>query len=182
MITARNKLRFQIAPGDRQVWAIGMVAIQWTLIEKWITTFGIGITEVTGEKAAREQFDITRAFNMRLDQVEALCERHLQPATWATLRAIFLRIKDAKVQRDRIIHGAWSGTPTGTKLSVFSWEKPQHAFEWKLDYGGTLKVVKLIDDLAHQLFLFMLSNKGEMTTEFTLQDALRHTLRKPDPS
>jgi hypothetical protein len=177
MITARNKLRFQIAPGDRQVWAIGMVAIQWTLIEKWISTFGIGLTEIAGDKAAREQFDQTRAFSLRLEQVETLAELHLQPTTWTILRAIFLRIKDAKLQRDRIIHGAWSGTPDGAKVSTFNWEKPQHGFEWKLDYAGVLKVVRVIDDLAHSLFLFVINNGGGKKDNITLQDALRHTRR-----
>ena len=84
------------------------------------------------------------------------------------------------MQRDRIIHGAWSGTPTGTKVSTFNWEKPQHAFEWKLDYGGTLRVVRLIDDLAHSLTMFMINNVGGKTDNFTLQDALRQTRRTQD--
>ena len=37
--TARKKLRFQITPSDGQLWAIGMVAVQWTAIESFITVF-----------------------------------------------------------------------------------------------------------------------------------------------
>jgi hypothetical protein len=181
MITARNKLRFQIAPGDRQVWAIGMVAIQWTLIENWNTSLGIGLTEITGDKAAREQFDQTRPFSSRLEQVEALAELHLQVAAWATLRALFLRIKDAKFMRDRIIHGTWSGAPNAVNLSTFHWNKPQQPFEWKLDYTGILKVVRLIDELAHGLSMFLINNAGGKTDSITLQDALRHTRRTQDP-
>lgn len=182
MITARNKLRFQIAPGDRQVWAIGMVAIQWTLIENWVGSLGHGLTEITGDTQAREQFDQTRAFSSRLEQVEALAEMHLQPAAWATLKALFIRIKDAKFMRDRIIHGSWSGTPSGQQLSTFNWLKPRQPFEWKLDYSGIVKVVRLIDDLANGLFMFAVNNAGGKTNNITLQDALRHTQRKQDPT
>jgi hypothetical protein len=45
------------------VWAIGMVAVQWTLIEGWVTSFGHCLAEVFEDQQARMAFDRTRAFN-----------------------------------------------------------------------------------------------------------------------
>jgi hypothetical protein len=185
MIPSRNKLRFNIAPGDRQVWAIGMVTVQWTLIEMWVTSYGHGLSVVIDDEKVREKFDQTRAFEIRLDQVEALAQLHLEPATWVALKALFVRVKNAKFMRDRIVHGTWGGIPHQGKyeqLATRNWVKPRQLFEWKLDYPGIMGVVKTIDGLANDFLMFMLNNAGGKKDNVTLQDALRHTLRKPDPT
>ena len=80
--SARTKFKFQVTPSDRQLWAIGMVVVQWTVIEEYIKIFVHAFTdENNANDPIRQVFDSTRSLQLRLDQWEELSRQHIQ-AEW----------------------------------------------------------------------------------------------------
>jgi hypothetical protein len=78
---ARKKFNFNVAPSDRQLWAIGMVIVQWTAIEQMVKVFAYAFTDENDPNdAIRKKFDATRPMQARLDQLTELTKQLVQPS------------------------------------------------------------------------------------------------------
>ena len=185
LFTARKKFRFQIAPSDRQLWAIGMVAVQWSQLEMWMTVFVNGLTE--DDLPARDQFTQTIAFKTRHRQFRALVEGKTLEPYRTSLLAIIDRIAETQQMRDRIIHGTWGSGEAApnnplesSATHVFSWQqKPRAPFEWKLTYGQIVETALRIDEIVSAMFEFLLNTAGR-PQHFSTAETLQQIQRKPD--
>jgi len=160
---ARKKFRFQVQPSDRQLWAIGMVAVQWTGIEFMLTSCAQGLTD-DGEPE-RTKLDSTRAMDARLDQFEELVKKRVLPDWQKRLLELTNEARQVKELRDKIVHGMWGSKQNSSAEETdahgaFRWGKPQVPFNWKLDYGSILKVALRIDGLQYQLMSFSFDANG----------------------
>jgi hypothetical protein len=185
--TARKKFKFQVVPSDRQLWAIGMVAVTWTGIEFMVITQVHALTEKADRE--REIFDSTHSMDSRLDQWEELARRKIMQPWQTDLLRLVNEAKQVKELRDKIIHGMWGGKqnegpPESGKTEAhgpFRWGKPHAPFSWKLDYGGILQVALRIDMLQAQLFEFCFQAAGvKHGDSFMFDAALKRISRKPD--
>jgi hypothetical protein len=182
----RKQFKFQMPPTDNELWAIGAIAVQWSQLEIFITTFVHALTEKDSDE--RKIFDTTRAVDQRLNQWQALVEREILPEYQPRLLALIKRVKDAKFLRDRVMHGIWTGSPTDApegfaSSSVFNWATvPRKSFEWNLDFGKLMKVALLIDTCIFDIlsgFARPLMGPSEFAT---LDDALQRIRRTPRPT
>jgi hypothetical protein len=185
--TARKRFKFQVAPSDRQLWAIGMVAVQWTTVETYITIFGHALTE--SDTPERQIFDQTRAMSIRLDQVEALGQQKLLPEWQGRFFALINEARQVQELRDKIIHGMWGGKENSSLETTEAhgpskFGKPNVAFSWKLNYGDILKVARRIDELQYQLIDYCFKANGPLPEGqgVMLSDALLRIQRKPNPA
>jgi hypothetical protein len=165
---ARKKFIFNVAPSDRQLWAIGMVVVQWTYIEQMVKVFVHSFTdENDAADPIREQFDSTRSMQIRLDQWEKLTKQYIQTSWQSPMLDLINEIRQVQDMRDKIVHGTWAGKEGGGETSVeeahgaFSWGKPGHPFSWKLDYHGLLTVAQRIDKLHNDMFQFAFRAGGQ---------------------
>jgi len=185
----RKELRFQLPPSNNELWAIGVVAVQWTHIEMYMLGF---VHALIPDSSApeRQVFDTTRAFDQRIDQWEVLIRRDIAEPHASNLLAVTQRIKNAQQMRDRIMHSTWSGklTPDNEDLQargVFNWSKPHARFEWNLDFGKLMYVARTLDailiDILEKTGWTQLS--ATRPNQFTtLGDALQRIRRIPNPS
>lgn len=191
MFPSRSKFRFQIAPSDRQLWAIGLVVVQWSQVEMFMTVVAHGLTE--DDPAARAEYNDTPNMKIRHRLLRALTEAKVMEPWRAELLRLVDRIGQTQQERDRIVHGNWEAQggslphdPVANK--VFSWQKPRPAFDWKLTYQTIIEVARKIDAISADLFEFMLRAHGGPTVEasgekhFLSSDALKRISRKPGPS
>ena len=151
---ARKKFRMDVAPSDRQLWAIGMVCVQWSSIESLVKVFVHALTDVDDpDDPDRKRFDATRAMATRLDQWQELTAERVQPPWAAQLLALINETRQLQDLRDKIIHGAWSDKensnlpPSGEAHGAFSWGRPGKPFSWKLTYGEIVAVAQRMDAL-----------------------------------
>lgn len=188
--TARKKFRFQIAPSDRQLWAIGMVVVQWSSVETMITIYAHAFT---GEKSpAREQFDRTRALDVRIDQLEDLAKQNTLPQWRERVLGIINEARQVKELRDKIVHGMWGGKENISANDMgahgpFKFarpNKPNSAFSWKLNYGDILKVAVRIDAVHFAMTDLCFSAHGPIPPGqgVILSDALKRIQHKPNPA
>ena len=78
-MNSRKKFKFDVTPSDRQLWAIGMVVVRWTLIENLVKAFVHVFTdEDDADDPVRKAFDATRSMQLRLDRWQELSRQHLQ--------------------------------------------------------------------------------------------------------
>lgn len=178
MFPSRQQFKFQIAPSDRQVWAIGMVAVNWTLIETIMQMVASGLCKNDAE--ALGKFEQTRSFKIRLDLLKAIVEQNMAPPHKENFLALVQETKATQQLRDRIIHGIWGDEGPGSVASPFNWMKPHQPFEWKLDFGSIKKVALRIDDLSAQWYEAIM--RGESGDNILMSDALQRKCRKPSPS
>jgi len=164
---ARKKFNFDFAPSDRQLWAIGMVVVQWTSIEQMVKAFFHSFTDENDPNdPIRKQFDSTRSMQMRLDQWAELTKQRIQPSWQSPLLDLINRARQVQDMRDKIVHGTWSDKENAQTISSeaygpFSWGMPGHPFSWKLDYQGILAVALQIDGLQKQMLDFAFRAVGE---------------------
>jgi hypothetical protein len=185
MFPSRKKFRFQVTPSDSQLWAIGMVAVQWSLLEGHLKA----AHGLCGDDAAtREKFDQTLVFRLRLRMVRDLIDRTIMEPFRNDLIAIIDRTGALALERDRIIHGTWSSSkpppakpdepgPLDEATEVSGSANPKPAFEWKLTYERLLETARKIDSLHGELMNYLARIVGNPPT-FLMSDALRR-ISKP---
>jgi hypothetical protein len=184
-INARKKFSFDVAPSDRQLWAIGMVVVQWTSIEQMVKVFVHALTDENDPSdPVRRKFDSTRPMRMRLDQWEELTKQNIQPAWQRPLLDLINETRQVQDMRDKIIHGTWSDKENARDISPeahgpFDWGKPGHSFSWKLNYLGILEVALRIDRLQREMFEFAIRANGQPGGDFTIGVALRRIQNAP---
>jgi hypothetical protein len=103
---SRSSFPFYPGISDRQLWAIGMVSVQWALVELQMHEHTLRFTSYDAEladKYARQQsFRHKRQFWQKQIEAKVVGER----------RNELLRLVEqnrAKVKRDRVMHGPWAG-------------------------------------------------------------------------
>jgi nucleoside-diphosphate-sugar epimerase len=176
MFPSRKKFQVNVVPSDRQLWAIGLITVQWSHLEMLIKVY----MHALATDDARKQFDVTLNTKVRLRQLrDVVTERVTQPYQGEILSLID-RITGMQQERDRVIHGTWADEGVGTPERTFDYGKPRKPFEWKLTYGELVEIALKIDALNVQLldYAFKLRTQDD---DFTLGDALRRTLHKPTP-
>ncbi len=183
MFPSRKKFRYQVAPSDRQLWAIGMVVVQWSNLE---TLLSLTVQPLcANDTAVALEFSSTRAFKLRMDLFETLVERKIRDPERTDLLSIILAVKNLQQQRDRIVHGNW-GSEEGAPIDnpsatgAFKWAVPSKPFEWKLDFGRIVKVARDIDEVHARLFSFLVQAAGN-PPQFLVSDALKRISKTPNP-
>lgn len=176
---ARKKFRFNPAPSDRQLWAIGVVVVQWAAIEEMVKVFVHSFTDKKNPNdPLRKQFDAIRPMQKRIDVWEDLSKVGLKPEWVRSMLEIINETRNIQDLRDKIVHGTWGDKKTveqgADTHGPFSLGKPGHPFDWKLDYGGILNVAVRIDHLHARMFDLALTANGEgQVPQFRFGDALR---------
>lgn len=186
---ARKRFRFDVAPSDSQLWAIGMMISQWTALEQAIKVFAHAMTdEDDRDDPDRKLFDSTRPMQRRIQQWEDLVKARMRSPKREQLLEIINQIKQVEDQRDKIVHGTWSGKENTDAVSdsargVFSWGNPGPKFSWKLSYDDILKVALRIDQLHGALFDFAIQiTRSSGVAQFRVGEALRSVSMIPKKS
>ena len=178
---ARKKFRTNVVPSDRQLWAIGMVVVQWTALEQMVKAYVHSFSDENDpDDPIRKLFDSTRPMSKRLDQWEDLAKQRIQSAWLQPMLELVNETRQLADSRDKIIHGTWSDkenarTASNEAHGPFSWGKPGHPFSWKLDYNGIMQVALRMDKLYHEMLSFAIKASGVDTSgaDFRLSTALR---------
>jgi hypothetical protein len=172
----RKAFKFQITPSDRQLWAIGTVAITWTLLENLLQTSAHAIAGA--DSPEKEKYEETRSFKIRLDILEALVGARVKSPHRERLLSMVVEIRNLQLQRDRIIHGSWGDgrePAAGPEArGAFNWLKPHPPFEWKLNFGDIMAVALRIDEMTYRWVNTALD--GATGDPILLSEALRQKL------
>lgn len=175
MFPTRKKFQFQVTPSDRELWAIGMVAVQWSLLENWMNTCVIGLVQFDPE--ARKVYDQTHSLEARIEQWRHLAKTEMLEPYRSSMLALINRVAETKQMRDRIIHGTWSSNDPVATVTMGG--KPKHPFQWRLNYGKIKEVAHRIDSMMIDIMSF-LATVAPDKSNVTGETALRHTLRRQD--
>jgi hypothetical protein len=176
-----------MAESDAQLMAIGLVAVQWSILESYLKAIAHGLFQ---DDAAREKFDQTLVFRHRLRIVRDLIDERVMAPFSGDLIAIIDRIGALALERDRIIHGTWSSDqpapvepdnpgPNDRATHVSATAKPKPAFEWKLDYGRIMETASKIAAVPREISEYLVNAMGR-PPNFLMSDALKRISRKTD--
>lgn len=175
MFPSRAKFKFQIVPSDRQLWAIGLVVVSWTLIEQTMQMIAYGLSAENSEE--RNQFDQNRAFKKRLDLLEDMIKAEMRSPYREAFLALLAETRNAQDLRDKIVHNTWGGDghQGGDARGVFNWSKPNPIFDWKLDFGGIKAVATRIDQLGYSWQMAIIED--EYGSNILMSEALQRKRR-----
>lgn len=186
---ARKRFHCQVTPSDRQLWAIGMVAVQWTLLEYDIKVIAHSL--YGDDSAARSEFDRMLVFRHRLRMLRDLITEKIVDEFRPGFLAILDQIGALALERDRIIHGMWSSDqpppekpdepgPADEATHVSNTPKPKPAFEWRLTYQRVMETALKIDATSFEIKNFLATTMGKPPS-FLMSDALKRISRKREP-
>jgi len=173
---ARKKFSHNVPPSDRQLWAIGMVVVQWNAIEMWVRIFVSAFTEENNpDDPIRKILESTRSMSMKLDLWEELSRKHVKPEWLPEILKLITETRQVLDTRDKIVHGLWGDS------GPFSWGRPGHPFKWNAIYGDILTVALRIDRLQSQMFELCFRASGVKDGDpFRASTALRRICSEPD--
>ncbi len=146
---------------DRQLWAIGMIAAQWAMIEMQMHSHMRRFTE--NDKVLADEYAKQQTFKHQREFWQAQVERKVTYEPRRTeLLAIIARIKVSKDQRDRVMHGSWGG---GMQAGTWSSENystgdakllkgmhPGGGPSWRLDFQGLRKIAREMARINSRMF------------------------------
>jgi hypothetical protein len=103
----RNSLRFDPAIPNRQVWAVGMIVVQWAALEVFIDTHIRKL--VGGDKQVMEICGRIRGFQQLSDFWREQIEMKTADPERSRLLEMVMRAKNYSSQRDDVVHRLWGG-------------------------------------------------------------------------
>jgi hypothetical protein len=116
---SRHHYPFNPGITDRQLWAIGMVVVQWSLTEMAIDQ---QIRNLIGpDEGLTTEYARHRNFQSKMDFWETQIELKLEEPTRSQHVALARRVRDLNSQRDEVIHRAWGGG-----MQAGSWNAGNH--------------------------------------------------------
>jgi hypothetical protein len=168
---SRSHSMFPYSPGvpDRQLWAIGMVVVQWGMTEFIIEQ---QIDDLIGNDAAlKDEYRKIRNFKQSLDFWQRLAEAKLADPLRPQTASLIKRIKNVRDQRDKIVHKIWGGGmqegtwanpeghPTTDAALLRDKNEPykgksqdaRNTLSWRLTFGGIRKIAMEIATLNRDL-------------------------------
>lgn len=114
---SRTMDKFPYDPGipNRQMWAIGMIVVQWSMTEFFVD---IRIRElIRNDTELLARYELNRHFKQRLDFWQTQIESGPPNPLNAHVRQIMPRIRNLSSQRDEVVHRAWAGGMEGSAWS-----------------------------------------------------------------
>jgi len=171
---SRNRFVYDPGISDRQLWAIGMVVVQWSMTE-WFIDMSIR-NLIAGDQSLIKEYEKVRKFQ----SVVAFWKTQLELKTNEPFRAHMLalvpRVQALSSQRDEVVHRMWGGgmeanSPSATVLESADAGLMPHAgektkasaqegpipFTWKADFQRlrrmAAEMAALNQDLLSSSFL-----------------------------
>lgn len=109
-----SRQRFVMDPAipDRQLWAIGMIVVQWSHVESWIEMSTRHL--VKDDPDAVSQYDGLRNFKQKVDFWQTQLELKSKDPYRAYMLSLVPRVRELSSQRDYVVHRLWAGGMEGT--------------------------------------------------------------------
>ncbi len=165
---SRHTYPMNPAVPDRQLWAIGMVVVQWSMVEflvmQHVRDLSKGKTTVLQElNEARNFKQIVQVWREQFD--------HLPPDENARLQNLSERVLNLSAQRNELIHRAWGGGMQQGSWSAEGFDttdakllkKPgdridpnggaKSTISWDLTFNGIRKIAVQIAQLNSELMM-----------------------------
>lgn len=104
-----SRHRFAYDPGipDKQLWAIGMIVVQWSMTEWFIDVSARQL--IIGDDKARDEYAKRRNFQQRLDFWQVRVEQKTSEP-WRSIALSYVsRVQALNSQRDDVVHRLWGG-------------------------------------------------------------------------
>jgi hypothetical protein len=116
---SRNRFAHNPAVPDRQLWAIGMIVVQWSMTEFLI---GQQIRLLLAEDPALSaEHNKLRNFQQRVDFWQTQIETKRQEPIRSQVLALIVRIRSLNTDRDEVVHRLWGGG-----MQAGSWNAEDH--------------------------------------------------------
>jgi hypothetical protein len=177
---SRNRFNYNPGVPDRQLWAIGMVVVQWgmteTIIQNQIQLF------IGSEAGLIAEYAKVRNFRQTVDFLQRQIEHQSSEPFRTNALELLKRIRNLSSQRDEIIHRLWGGgiqedswnnpenyPTTDAALLRQAGDKPKKTksqdatvnLSWRLTFSGVRKIAIEIATLNRDLFMLFLNPTGE---------------------
>jgi hypothetical protein len=168
---SRNRYYYNPAVPDRQLWAIGMVVVQWGMTESIIEQ---QIANIIGQdEALKTEYKKIRNFKQTVDFFQSLLENNLSGEDRDKAFHLINRIRNLGDKRDKVIHKLWGGGmqegtwsnpedyPTTDAAILRDRDEPyrgksqdaRNTLSWRLTFNEIRKIAKEVSILNRDLFL-----------------------------
>lgn len=121
---SRAPQQFPFEPGvpDRQLWAIGMIVVQWSMTETIVDDSIHAL--IAGDAKLMEEFRTRRNFQQKLVLWQTLLElRAIEPLR-TNVAALMPILQALNSQRDDVVHRCWGGGLEETAMRASMEEHP----------------------------------------------------------
>lgn len=178
MYPNRKQFQFVTQASDRQLWAIGMVVVQWSNFEQYVLMTARTLLEHAPERLSA--FNNDRRMERRLDMLaDAIGEEVAEPYR-GRLQKLLIVARQLKQERDKFAHNAWgydgeAGDAAPEEAnSNFDWSGDRKATTWKLDFGRIKETAVNLDKLtAGWISVFFAGEDNALWTDLVRSKMLR---------
>jgi len=117
---SREPFPYNPAVTDRQLWAVGMIVVQWSMTEFIIDNHIRKL--IANDQQLTEQLNAARRFQQMADLWESQIKINVQESLRAEALELVRRARDLNSQRDEVIHRAWGGGIQGGSWATENYE------------------------------------------------------------
>jgi len=165
---SRNRYPMNPAVPDRQLWAIGMIVVQWSMTEWSIDVQTRKL--ISEEKDLLVQYERQRNFQQRLAFWQSLIEDKMPEPLRSQLLALIPIAQALSSQRDEVVHRLWGGGMEGASWGAAGLETsdggmlpkagtpikgkgPLIPFSWGADFQRLRKMATEMAELNQALLM-----------------------------
>jgi hypothetical protein len=164
---SRNQFPTQPGVPDKQLWAIGMVVVQWSAVE-WF--MDMSTRQLIGDdQAVLAEYEKVRGFQLKLAFWKAQLELKGKDPARSNFLALIPRMQALSTQRDEVVHRLWGGGMEGTSPAAagletteggllpkpgekFKGKPPRIPFSWKASFIRLRRMAMEMSALNRDLF------------------------------
>lgn len=157
----RKRFRTDIVPSDMELWAIGMIVVQWGQLEAWIDLF---MDKIFGASYSSVP---PLPFKDKLKEWKRITIERVPEPQQSQLLSIIQNVGEVQAHRDKVVHGQWGSqwkqaesASSGEIATVGRDFGPRRHFHWKLNYAGLINIADQIDGLSWRLQTFLIAEVG----------------------
>jgi hypothetical protein len=159
---------FSFNPGvpDRQLWAIGMIVVQWSITEFIRDQQSLDL--IGGNIELKTKYEALRNARQKNEVWKTLVEYRMTEPLRSQALKLIERVRNLNEQRDDVIHHLWGDGALlrngDEKLKTKSTDA-QNTMRWRLTFDGLRKIALAMATLNRDLFLTFVPPGGPATSK-----------------
>lgn len=172
----RSGFKFDLPLSDEDIWAVGMVTVQWANLENFIDLW---LDHANGAPPKTDTGGLI-SFKNRIRFLKEIIKRDVHNASYQIyLTELLNRILGIQDERDKVVHHIFSGSPENTNQTLFEWRRKSRIAEQSVNFEKLKRIALKIESAFMEIPDFLMKAGGVQPEQPLFSTAWPRICEKP---